>query len=75
MSEQELDKEKEIQRIAHHLWVLAKKPGGGSEQFLVEAEQIVKKRGGYRLDSIQDALRRHKNGDLPPSAAGDKLRT
>jgi hypothetical protein len=53
----------EIQRVANLLWVLAKMPKGGKEQFLNEAEQIVKQRGLYRPDSIQDALRRRENGE------------
>jgi hypothetical protein len=63
MAEQVSHLEKETQRIAHHLWTLARMPKGGKEQFLNEAEQIVKQRGLYRLDSTQDALRRRENGE------------
>ena len=62
MSEGESSLDKEIRSLANHIWVVSKMPKGGPEQFLAKAEQIIRRRGFYRVDAINDAAPRQKKG-------------
>jgi len=43
----------ELRRIAYHLWVLAKMPRGGPDQFLDEARQVIARRHVHEGDPEQ----------------------